>query len=223
MSDGEGELLPLHGFVLAGGKSSRMGRDKATLAFEGRPLVEHALEKLRPFCANVSIVGNREDLRRFAPVAREDRLECGPGAGLEAGVAASTTPWAIFVPVDAPLVPRQLLRRWSAEVLQRDEGSLRLSFLRAGGQRQPTFCMLHKECLPGLAGALDEGERMLAVIFDRIVEGLSTGALWVPDAAAFAPEQGYRGLEPEGWFSNANTPEELQVLEAAVRRSPARG
>ena len=81
--------LPVHGFVLAGGKSSRMGTDKALLEFCGRPLVEIAVEKLREFCAEVSIAGNRDDLSVFAPVAHETRVDCGPAAGIEAGLKAA--------------------------------------------------------------------------------------------------------------------------------------
>src|ERR1700761_8141432 len=101
-------LLPVHGFVLAGGKSSRMGRDKALLTFRGRPMVEIAVEKLRGFCSAVSIAGNREDLSSFAPVVTETRVDCGPAAGIEAGLQACTELWAMFVPVDVPLVPGEL-------------------------------------------------------------------------------------------------------------------
>ena len=86
-----------------------MGADKALLRLGGRPLVDIAVEKLRGLCAEVSIVGNREDLREFAPLVMEDRVECGPAAGMEAGLKASRHEWNMFVPVDVPLLPAELL------------------------------------------------------------------------------------------------------------------
>ena len=110
-------LLPVHGFVLVGGKSSRMGVDKALLPFAGRPMVEIAVAKLREFCADVSVAGNREDLAGSAPVVREDRVDVGPAAGIEAGLKAAGQEWVMFVPVDVPLVPGELLRRWAEAVM----------------------------------------------------------------------------------------------------------
>ena len=74
-------VLPVHGFVLAGGRSVRMGKDKALLQFSGRPMVKIAVEKLREFCAEVRIAGSREDLSGFAPVVMDESEEAGPAAG----------------------------------------------------------------------------------------------------------------------------------------------
>ena len=111
-------LLPIHGFVLAGGRSSRMGRDKALLQFRGRPMVEIAVEKLRSFCAEVSIAGNREDLSCFAEVVHERRVDEGPGSGIETGLQVCRQEWALFIPVDVPLVPGSLLRRYAEVVIE---------------------------------------------------------------------------------------------------------
>ena len=46
-------------------------------------------------------------------------MDCGPAAGIEAGLRRARQEWAMFVPVDVPLVPGELLRRWAEEVLQR--------------------------------------------------------------------------------------------------------
>jgi molybdopterin-guanine dinucleotide biosynthesis protein A len=128
--------LPVHGFVLAGGKSSRMGADKALLRFCGRPMVEIAVEKLRGFCAEVTIAGNRGDLAGFAPVVTETRVGVGPGAGIEAGLRVAKEAWAMFIPVDVPFVPEELLRRWAVEAMRVD---MTVSYLGVG-RKQPTFC-----------------------------------------------------------------------------------
>ncbi len=210
--------LPVHGFVLAGGKSSRMGRDKALLAFGSRPMIEIALEKLRSVCAQVSIAGNRQDLVSLAPVISETRLDAGPVSGIEAGVRASGHPWALFIPVDVPLVPALLLHNWAEAVLGRKVGGLRLSFLCAAGIRQPTFCLLHKDCLVELSRAADAGERKLGAVFTRIASALGASALWVAETEAFAPEGEIYVSDMEGFFSNVNTPEDLSALQSRSQR-----
>ncbi len=208
--------LPVHGFVLGGGKSSRMGRDKALLRFLDRPMIEIAVEKLGSFCAAVSVAGNRDDLAVFAPAVRETRLNAGPVAGIEAGLRASEHSWALFVPVDVPLVPTILLRNWATAILGRESEGVRLSFLRAGGDRQPAFCLLKKDCLAALSHAVEAGERRLGAVFAQVASTLGPDALWIAEAEVFAPEGEGGPLSTERCFSNVNTPEDLSALELWV-------
>lgn len=210
--------LPVHGFVLAGGKSSRMGRDKALQEVCGRSMVDIAVEKLRTCCAAVSISGNREDLHRFAPVVRETRMDAGPAAGVEAGLGAASETWALFLPVDVPLLPAELLRCWAEAVLRRAREGVRLSFLRAAGQRHPAICVLHRDCADAVRSAVDEGIYKLGRIFELVDEQLGPGSVWMADAEAYGDGFG-DGSKLEQWFTNVNTPGELADAEAFARGS----
>jgi molybdopterin-guanine dinucleotide biosynthesis protein A len=201
--------LPVHGFVLAGGKSSRMGEDKALLRFRGRPMVEIAAEKLRGVCAEVGIAGNREDLAGFAPVVPETRVEVGPAAGVEAGLRSAAREWVMFVPVDVPLVPEALLRRWAESVLGTEGISASLLHYE---RDQPVFCMMRRDCTESFSAALDGGERRLGVLLDRASGGLR----WVCDVGELCG-RGRPAIEvDERWFWNVNTPQELAEAEAWV-------
>ncbi len=195
-----------------------MGRDKALLPFCGRPLIEIAVGKLRSFCSGVSVAGNRDDLAVYAPVVHETRIGTGPAAGLEAGLQASAQPWALFLPVDVPLVPEFLLWSWAAAVVGGTNEGLRLSFLRAGGNRQPTFCLLHKDCLEPLTAITEAGERKLDILFDKTASRLGPAALWVAEAETFAANDGPH-VDVDLYFSNVNWPEDLSALELRVSQA----
>lgn len=179
-------------------------------------MVDIAVEKLRMFCAAVSISGNRDDLGTFAPVARERRIECGPAAGMEAGLEAAAEDWALFVPVDVPGVSVKLLEAWVAEALRREANGVRLSFLRAGGVRQPTFCLLHRDCREVVTRALDQSLLKVGLIFERVAESLGAGSVWMADAETFAQENGNTADKTPKWFANLNTPEDLAAWQGAA-------
>jgi molybdopterin-guanine dinucleotide biosynthesis protein A len=204
----------VHGFVLAGGKSSRMGEDKALLRFCGRPMVEIAVEKLRGFCAEVTIAGNREDLAGFAPVVQETRVGVGPAAGIEAGLRVATQEWAMFMPVDVPLVPGGLLRCWAEAVLERSAAGCGVSYLLVSGDRQPAFCMVRRGYAAQVSRVVESGVHKLAEIWMSLDDDGGSGWLWVRDAARFAPKAAPTKLDIEYWFSNVNTPQELAEVEA---------
>jgi molybdenum cofactor guanylyltransferase len=96
------------GVVLAGGLSSRMGRDKALLPWQGRPLIERQMAVLRETGVdNVQISGERADYQGIAdPVAH-----AGPLGGI-AGIAAICEDGdLLIIPVDMPRLQPTLLRR----------------------------------------------------------------------------------------------------------------
>ncbi len=228
--------MPVSGFVLAGGHSSRMGRDKALLELAGKPLVAHAVAKLRRLCAEVAILSNNEALTAFAPVVRDLHPDCGPMSGLEAALAHTAHDWSVILPVDVPLVPTSLLWDWMRTTLDADKRyGTRLSVQVVGAVPQPTFCMVHRELGPSLTEALAAGRYKLypeLVAAAQAVAGAGDGCMPVlryvwSEGATFRPMGGV-GLP--GWagttsaqaaagqmyFMNLNTPEDFVQAEEHV-------
>jgi len=99
----------LSGFVLAGGKSTRMGHDKAAINLNGRTLLEHALAALRAVCRDVAILGKHELYGALSPVYEDAFPGCGPLGGIHAALANSQTQFNLVIAVDTPfLAPRFL-------------------------------------------------------------------------------------------------------------------
>jgi molybdopterin-guanine dinucleotide biosynthesis protein A len=97
------------GFVLAGGKSTRMGQDKAAVTLNGRTLLEHALAALRGVCRDVSILGRHDLYGSLAPVYEDIFSGCGPLGGIHAALSNSQTQFNLIIAVDTPfLVPEFL-------------------------------------------------------------------------------------------------------------------
>ncbi len=146
------EQFSAEGFVLAGGRSTRMGQDKALLSVDGRSLLDHALDKLRalPLAGAPRIAAARSDLSAHAPVIADRRPGCGPLSGIEAALAASARPLNVFLPVDLPLLPPQFLL-W---MLQRAAltGAL-VTVPRINGLPQPLCAVYHRDLLDHLGAA----------------------------------------------------------------------
>jgi molybdopterin-guanine dinucleotide biosynthesis protein A len=204
------------GYVLAGGRSSRMGQDKALLELCGRPLVERAIEKLQRVADRVCIVGSRPELGRYAEVVPDIREGCGPLAGAEAAVTDARTNWSLLMAVDMPFVPSGLLRWMIEGVLARV--NVRIAMFSTDGLPQPTMTLLHKDIAPAIGEALGREERRLFPVLREVASDLAgrrelatEDLLWMPDI-----EESIRGYvspkqwqEREHWFANLNTQEDF--------------
>ena len=97
------------GFVLAGGKSTRMGQDKARLRLNGRTLLEHALTALRAVCREVAILGSCDLYGQLAPVYEDLFPGCGPLGGIHSALTNSQTEYNLIIAVDTPFLLPEFL------------------------------------------------------------------------------------------------------------------
>jgi molybdopterin-guanine dinucleotide biosynthesis protein A len=190
------------GLILAGGQGSRMGGvDKGLQTLRGRPLVEHAIERLQPQVGALAISANRNDdvYRSYGFPVYSDACAtdfAGPLAGIAAGLRAATTPWVLVVPCDAPLFPLDLADKL-IEALEISAAELAFAATRDSDgthQRHPVFALLPTRLSPSADAQLASGVRRLGAWY----------------AHHNAVEVSFRETRA---FYNANTLQDLQELE----------
>ena len=148
--------MTVSGFVLAGGESSRMGRDKALLPYHGTSLVEHIAGAVREAAGNVTIIVN-------------DKIPgCGPLGGLFTALSNSDTDWNLVVACDMPGISPEPLRI----LLNRAEISPRDCVAASdGAELQPLCAVYHRRCLPIVARAIrDKRLKMLDLLAELSAE-----------------------------------------------------
>jgi molybdenum cofactor guanylyltransferase len=228
-----GTTEEIGGYVLAGGKSSRMGRDKALLELAGKPLVRHAVTKLRRVCMDVRVLSDNPELAEYAPIVSDLHPGCGPMGGMEAALVHSVFDWNLFLPVDMPFLPSTFIAGWLSNWLpeERRRGA-RVRMFTVDGRPQPGFCLLHKDVAPFLSAALELGEFKLLPVFEAAGKELAlrqgllldTG-LWnvpVDFRSGNGPEEDWwvptdaQNVAKHLWFANLNTPEEFSEAERHV-------
>jgi len=193
-------VATITGLVLAGGLGRRMGRiDKGLALLDGQPMAARVLERFRPQVGPLIINANQnlDDYARFGLPVVCDRVEgfAGPLAGLEAGLAACTTPYLVSVPCDSPFLPPDLVIRL-ADTLTAARASIAVA--RTGDQLHPVFSLMRHDALPDLQAFLNAGGRRMERWLQRL--------RWVPCPFDDVPEA----------FTNINTPEELRAHEAGA-------
>ena len=186
-------------FILAGGKSTRMGTDKALVALNGRTLLARTLDLARSVVSDVRIVGDSGKFAAFAPVVEDVFRECGPLGGIHAALRASSTELNLILAVDVPFVSLA----FSQYLIRRAEGASALATVpRAGGGWQPLCAVYRREFANAAEGALRAGRYKIDALFDTVrVQAIEE--LELADAG-FSPRI----------FRNLNTKEELEAASA---------
>jgi len=168
------------GFVLAGGKSSRMGSDKALLKINGITLVQHVAEQVYQAVGNVTLVGDPEQYSNLSyPVIRDIFPARGPLSGIHAALAASHTQWNLVVACDMPEVTTAFL----TQLIERAQCGRSHAVIPAGpsGRPEPLCAAYNRGALDAIAHALECGIRK---VMDGLM-GLDIDLWPVPDARQF--------------------------------------
>lgn len=203
------------GFVLAGGRSTRMGQDKVLLPLAGRSLLEIALDKLRvlPLAGAPRIVAVRSDLSSHAAVIADLQPGCGPLSGIEAALAATAQPLNVFLPVDLPLLPARFLL-W---MLQRAgiTGAM-MTVPRINGWPQPLCAVYHRDLRGHITASLRAGDYKVMPVMMAAARGyLSPIDIFDVELVSSANSalRALSPLPPHRWFHNCNAPEDMVGIE----------
>jgi molybdenum cofactor guanylyltransferase len=158
------------GLVLAGGMGRRMdSRDKGLVPFRGKPMVQHAIERLAPQIDRLIVNANRnaEIYATFGYPVVSDELSgfAGPLAGLHAGLLAcvarshgTNREWIATVPCDSPMLPLDLVQRLF-ETAEKARADIAVAVTDEGAQ--PVFALYKLSLLESLEAFLNAGERKI--------------------------------------------------------------
>ena len=196
------------GILLAGGRSQRMGSDKALLELAGETFLARGVRLLRTLCQDVLIAARPgQDLPeiRGCRLVRDEAPDLGPLAGIAAGLAASGDDWHLVLACDLPLARPELLRLLCAKAGEADA-----VVPHAEGRLQPLLAVYSRACLEPAQAALRSGTRAIAAMLDRVEVRL-------------VPEDELRAADPDlVSFINVNTHEDYQmILDRAAQDTQA--
>jgi molybdopterin-guanine dinucleotide biosynthesis protein A len=182
-------------FILAGGKSSRMGADKAFLELGGQTLLAQALETAGRVTPLVRLLGDKKRFGAFGTVIEDIYPGCGPLGGIHAALMNTTTDFNLMLAVDLPFISPEFLRY----LVSQGEGSnAEATVPRVAGIFQPLCAVYRKEFVGVAESSLLAGKNKIGTLFDEV----NTRVL-EEDALTEA------GFEIE-IFRNLNTPAEWQ-------------
>lgn len=182
-------------FILAGGKSTRMGTDKAFVKLDGHTLLDRALDLARTVTSSVTIVGEARKYGRFAPVAEDIFPGCGPLAGIHAALTSSSKDLNLILAVDLPFVTPALIEYLLNRAADFPTPVITIPRTRQGWQ---PLCAVYRREFGSLAEeALTEGRYKIDALFE-------------PSRTRVISEEELRASGfSSRLFRNLNTPQDL--------------
>ncbi len=188
------------GIILAGGRSSRMGKDKGLCLFRDKPLVAYAIEILQPLCGRLMISANHYPEKYAAfhlPVIPDEKPGIGPMGGIYTCLKKSTTRHNLVLSCDTPFVSGDVFR------LLLDEAEKNYQVVCPAHETfliEPLSAYYNTNVLGELEIAIARNEFKMMQFFKRV-------------RFHSVPVDRRLSFFHEGLFLNLNTPEDLEKAE----------
>jgi molybdopterin-guanine dinucleotide biosynthesis protein A len=182
-------------YVLAGGKSTRMGSDKAFLEFDGQSLLKRALALARTVSQDVHIVGEKDKFVGFAAVTEDIYRNRGPLGGIHAALSDSNAELNLMMAVDLPLLEAAFLSYLICRA--RPENHM-ITVPRAAGGLQPLCAVYRRGFVDVAEHALREGRNKIDPLFTE------------RETCVVEEQELLRAGFSTKMFRNLNTPEEMR-------------
>ncbi|MCP3129074.1 molybdenum cofactor guanylyltransferase MobA [Shewanella sp. KJ2020] len=195
--------LRIDAVILAGGMARRMGGDdKGLVELNGKTMIEHTIDRIKPQVKEILINANRNQTRYaefgFKVISDEHTGFLGPLAGMISAMGQTEADYLLVVPCDCPLLPLDLVPRMLAAIKTEDA---EIAVASDGEYEQPVVLLL-KPCLrDSMKAFLEAGERKVDFWYAKhhfVVESFADQA---------------------NAFVNVNTPEQKQRLAADITKS----
>ncbi len=190
----------LTAFILSGGKSARMGTDKAFVVLDGATLLSRMLDLAWSVAKDVRIVGSVEKFASFAPTVEDVFPGCGPLAGIHAALRSSLTDRNLILAVDLPFLSRQFLDFLIAESRASEAN---VTIVRTADGWQPLCAIYRRAFAVSAEAALRQGSYRIDALF-------TDGSTCVISEDDLRQQKLSTDL-----FRNLNTPEDLSTPERA--------
>jgi len=159
------EMISVSAYILAGGKSSRMGKDKAFLALGGLTLLDRALGVARAVAENVAIIGDAAKFAVHGPVIEDVYRDRGPLGGIHAALSATSTELNLILGVDLPFVNADFLR-FLLSLAKRCDAAVTVP--STDGRYEPLCAVYRREFVGVAEAALKSGRNKIDALYDSV-------------------------------------------------------
>jgi len=194
---------PITGVILAGGKSSRMGQNKALMPLGGKRLVDRAVEVMRSVFDDLLMVTNTPDVyaELGMPMVPDVWPEKGSLGGVYSAIYHVATPYCLVVACDMPFLRAAVLRYLITQMA----GGYDVVVPDVLGELQTLHAIYSKACLQPIERRLETNRLRIVGFFPDVrVRTVTASELEPYDPELLA-------------FQNLNTPEEFQAAEQRLR------
>lgn len=141
------------GIILAGGKSSRMGTNKALIKFGTNSLIENTVNLFKEIFKEVIIVSNEPELYQDLKIkVIKDIIPAGPVSGIHAGLVEAQNFYSFFTACDMPFLHKQLIEK----IVEESQG-YDVAVPKMGEYFEPLFAVYSKNCIQPIEEDLQNG------------------------------------------------------------------